>query len=91
MIARKFEIVDDYGLHAVPAQRLVKLVEAATFAVFAEDEVAGRFAANNALMLMSLKLHKGAHLKIIVDTPDAGEAEIFFEEVQNILLPKRPL
>lgn len=68
---------------------LAKLVKSVDFAVFAEDPVSGRFPADNLLMLMSLKVHKGEHIRIIVDTPDAGDAEIFFEEVQNILLPKQ--
>jgi len=89
MIARNFQVVDEHGLHAVPAQLLAKLVKQTEFAVFAEDPVSGRFPADNLFMLMSLKLHRGAHLRIIVDTPDAGDAEIFFEEVDNILLPKR--
>ena len=88
MIARNFLVVDQHGLHAVPAQLLAKLVRSVPFDVFAEDPVSGRFPADNLLMLMSLKVHKGEHLRIIVDTPDAGDAELFFEEVQNILLPK---
>ena len=89
MIARSFLVVDQNGLHAVPAQMLAKLVKSVDFAVFAEDPVSGRFPADNLLMLMSLKVHKGERIRIIVDTPDAGDAEIFFEEVQNILLPKQ--
>jgi len=90
MIARNFVIVDENGLHAVPAQRLAKLVKETDCAVFVEDAVSGRFAGDNLLMLMSLKLHQGGHIRVIIDTPDAGEAEVFFEEVHNILLPKRP-
>jgi len=89
VIARNFQVVDANGLHAVPAQMLAKLVKQATFAVYAEDPVAGRFSADNLLMLMSLRLHQGGHIRIIVDTPDAADAEFFFEDVQNILLPKR--
>jgi len=89
VIARNFQVVDQNGLHAVPAQMLAKLVKGVDFKVFAEDPVAGRFPADNLLMLMSLKVHQGGHIRIIVDTPDAGDAEFFFEEVQNILLPKR--
>lgn len=89
MIARNFQVVDVNGLHAVPAQMLAKLVKESSFGVFAEDPVAGRFPADNLLMLMSLRIHQGGHIRIIVDTPDAGDAELFFEEVQNILLPKR--
>lgn len=89
MIARNFQVVDDNGLHAVPAQMIAKLVKSVDFSVYAEDPVSGRFPADNLLMLMSLKVHKGEHIRIIVDTPDAGDAEIFFEEVQNILLPKQ--
>jgi phosphotransferase system HPr (HPr) family protein len=89
LIARNFQVVDQNGLHAVPAQMLVKLVKSATFAVYVEDPIAGRFSADNLLMLMSLKVHQGGHIRVIVDTPDAADAEFFFEEVQNILLPKR--
>ena len=88
MIARNFEILDEHGLHAVPAQLLAKLVKSADFAVFAEDPTEGRFKADDLLRLMSLRVHQGQHLKIIVDTPDAGEAEVFFEEVWDILRPR---
>ena len=90
MIARNFHIVDEHGLHAVPAQLLAKLAKDAAFPVFAEDPVAGRFPAENLLMLMSLRLHQGEQLRIVVDTPDAGDAELFFEEVEDALLPKQP-
>lgn len=90
MIVRSFAIVDEYGLHAVPAQRLAKLVGEVDFGVFVEDEAGLRFSADNLLQLMSLKLHQGGHLRVLLDTPDAGEAEIFFEEVHSILLPKTP-
>jgi phosphotransferase system HPr (HPr) family protein len=90
LIARNFQVVDQHGLHAVPAQMLAKLVNSVDFAVYVEDPAAGRFAGDNLLMLMSLKVHQGGHIRVVVDTPDAADAEFFFEEVENILLPKDP-
>ena len=90
MIARNFQVVDQHGLHAVPAQLLAKLVKSVNFPVYVDDPAAGRFAADNLLMLMSLKVHQGGHIRVVVDTPDAADAEFFFEEVDNILLPKDP-
>ena len=91
MIAKNFEVIDENGLHALPAQMLAKVAKSVAFGVFFETSNAGRVAADNLLLVMSLHLVQGSRLRVLVDTPDAGEAELFFEEVEKILMPRRQI
>jgi phosphocarrier protein len=78
---RRFEILNQYGLHARPAAMLVKAASRFDGDVFVEKD-GSRVSAKSIMGLMTLQAGRGSTLRVTADGPGAEEV---LDELQALI------